>query len=240
MRLLPRLAPRWRARLGIWGRRFVTLVIVLFVVVPVVLTAAYRVVPVPATPLMVIRLFEGEGWQRDWVPLHDVAETVGVAVIAGEDNLFCENRGFDWGEVADAWTTWRAGGRLRGASTISMQVARNLFLWPGGGFIRKAVEVYETSIVELILPKSRIMEIYLNIAEWGPGIYGVGAAARHYFGLEAADLTSRQASLLVAILPAPRSRSAARPTNYVQGYANTIHRRMGQLGPLTDCILPSS
>lgn len=231
------LSPRWRALLGRWARRAAKIVIVVLVVVPVVLTVVYRVVPVPATPLMVIRLAEGEGWQRDWVPLGAVAETVGVAVLAGEDNLFCENRGYDWSQVADAWSTWREGGRLRGASTVSMQVARNLFLWPGGGFVRKAVEVYATSIVELLLPKWRIMEIYLNIAEWGPGIYGVGAAARHYFGVDAHDLNTRQAALLVAILPAPRSRSASNPSNYVAGYAATIQRRMGQLGPLTDCIL---
>lgn len=210
---------------------------VLVIVVPVVLTAVYRFLPVPATPLMVLRLIEGEGWHRDWVPLSAVAETVGVAVMAGEDNLFCENRGFDWGEVANAWATWRDGGRLRGASTVSMQVARNLFLWPGGGFVRKAAEVYATSILELLVPKWRIMEIYLNIAEWGPGIYGVGAAARHYFGVDAADLNTRQASLLVAILPAPRSRSAGSPSTYVANYAATIRTRTGQLGPLTDCIL---
>ena len=213
------------------------MLIVLLIVVPVALTLVYRVAPVPATPLMVIRLVEGEGWHRDWVPLSAVAETVGIAVIAAEDNLFCENRGYDWAQVAEAWTTWREGGRLRGASTVSMQVARNLFLWPGGGVPRKAVEVYATSIVELLLPKRRIMEIYLNIAEWGPGIYGVGAAARHYFGVEAETLNTRQAALLAAILPAPRSRSAGSPSAYVAGYAATIQRRMGQLGPLTDCIL---
>lgn len=232
-----RLSPRWKSRFGRWLRVGAKLLVVLLIVVPVVLTVFYRFVPVPATPLMVLRLTEGEGWYRDWVPLNEVAETVGVAVIASEDNLFCENRGYDWDQVIEAWDTWRDGGRLRGASTISMQVARNLFLWPGGGFARKAVEVYETSIVELLLPKWRIMEIYLNIAEWGPGIYGVGAAARHYFGIEAARLTSTQASLLVAILPAPRSRSASAPSNYVRNYAATVQRRMGQLGPLTDCIL---
>ena len=127
-------------------------------------------------------------------------------------------------------------GRLRGASPITMQTARNLFLWPGGGFVRKAVEAPLALAIDFAWPKRRVVEVYLNIVEWGPGIYGAEAAAQAHFGVAAADLTERQAALLAAVLPNPRRWSAGEPTGYIVERAAGIRRRAGQLGPLLDCL----
>jgi monofunctional biosynthetic peptidoglycan transglycosylase len=221
-----------------WLKRIIVALLVVFVAAPAALLAIYRFAPVPATPLMVIRLFEGEGWQRRLTPLDHISAHVPQAVIAAEDNLFCEHSGFDWESIRDAVETAQGGGRLRGASTISQQTAKNLLLWPGRSFIRKGIEAWFTVMTEALLPKRRIMEIYLNVAEWGPGVYGIGAAARHHFGKPAAQLTRREAALLVALLPNPRNRRAAPPSSGVASQATTIERRIGQLGPRLDCVRP--
>jgi monofunctional biosynthetic peptidoglycan transglycosylase len=158
------------------------------------------------------------------------------AVIASEDNRFCEHSGFDWQAIGDAAEDYASGKRVRGASTLSMQVAKNLFLWPGRDFARKGVEAYITVFIELLWSKRRIMEVYLNIAEWGDGIYGAEAAARAHFGKAAAALTLREAGLLAAVLPNPLDWSPARPTPYIAGRADVIARRVGQLGPLLACV----
>lgn len=198
--------------------------------------AAYRWVEPPVTPLMLIRLAEGEGLERSTVPLDRISPHLARAVIAAEDNLFCRHRGVDWREARIALAEWRDRGRRRGASTITMQTARNLFLWPGGGPPRKVVEIGLAHAIDAVWPKDRVMAVYLNAIEWGPGIYGAEAAARAHFGKAAADLTRREAALLAAVLPNPRRWSAARPTAYIQGRAQTIERRIGQLGPLLDCV----
>jgi monofunctional glycosyltransferase len=203
---------------------------------PVALIALYAIVPPPITPLMVLRWSDGAAVRKQWVPLDRVAAPAPRAVIASEDNLFCEHAGFDWRAIGDAAEDYAAGKRLRGASTISMQVAKNLFLWPGRDFLRKGIEAYLTLFVELLWSKRRIMEVYLNIAEWGDGIYGIDAAARAHFGKTASALTPREAALLAAVLPSPREWSPARPTAYVAGRADGIMRRVGQLGPLLGCV----
>src|SRR3546814_190225 len=147
---------------------------------------------------MVIRWVQGDGLARQWVPLEAVARSLPLMVMASEDSRFCAHDGFDWTEVGNALDAWRDGGRLRGASTITMQVTRNLFLWPGGGWPRKALEAVWTPAVELVLGKRRIMEIYLNVAEMGRGIFGVEAAARHHFGTSAAGLSADQAARIAA------------------------------------------
>jgi monofunctional biosynthetic peptidoglycan transglycosylase len=158
-------------------------------------------------------------------------------VIAAEDNLFCTHHGFDLGSLQDAFDDWQDDRRTRGASTISMQTSKNLFLWPGRDFVRKGAEAYVTAWMELLWPKTRIAEVYLNIAEWGPGLYGAEAAARAYFKKPAADLSRREAALLAAVLPNPRAWSPARPTAYIARRAATLQRRMTQLGPaLLACI----
>jgi len=185
----------------------------------------FRWVPVPLTPLMVVRMAQGEGLSQDWVALADMPPALVRSVIASEDARFCQHGGFDWREIRNAWRDWRVNGRLRGASTISMQTARSVFLWPGRDALRKALEIGLTAPMELTWPKRRILEVYLNIAEWGPGVYGAGAAARHHFGRGVDTLTAGEAARLTAILPAPRSWSAAAPGSHVRRRADIIQAR---------------
>ncbi len=208
----------------------------IMVLAPAAAIALYAVMPPPLTPLMAMRWLDGAGLRKDWMPLSRVAAHVPHAVIASEDNLFCEHSGFDWRSIGDAVEDYSAGRRTRGASTISMQTAKNLFLWPGRNFARKSIEAYLTVLIELIWSKQRIMEVYLNVAEWGDGVYGIGAAARAHFGKSAGSLTRREAALLAAVLPNPREWSPVRPTAYISGRADTIVRRIGQLGPLLACV----
>ena len=216
-------------------KRCIIWLLTLLIVVPLLLTLLYRYVPVPATPLMVIRLFEGEDWTRHWQPSTRLSGHLKAAVIASEDNRFCQHSGFDWNAFADVFSEFRDDGKLRGGSTITMQTAKNLYLWPGRSFVRKGLEAVYTPMLELLLPKQRIMTLYLNIAEFGPGIYGAEAAAQAYFNTSAANLTRYQAALLAAVLPNPRKFHANRPSAYIQGRANTIMRRTHQLGPLLKC-----
>ncbi len=197
--------------------------------------ALYSLVPPPATALMLLRWAQGDGWQRQWVPLEAISPNLRLAVLAGEDNRFCEHYGFDWIELQNAIEDWRDGDTLRGASTVTMQSAKNLFLWPGRDWLRKALEVPFVFWLELIAGKRRILELYLNVAEWAPGVYGAEAAARHHFGVSAAELSPRQGALLAAVLPNPREWSAGKPGSYVSGRAATLQTRVRQLGPALDC-----
>jgi monofunctional biosynthetic peptidoglycan transglycosylase len=195
----------------------------------------FRFVPVPLTPLMVIRLAEGQELHKDWVPLARIAPGPRHAVVAAEDNRFCEHGGFDWAALGQVLDELRAGERPRGASTISMQTAKNLFLWPDRNLLRKGLEIWLTPQVELLWDKRRIIEVYLNIVEMGPGIYGAEAAARHHFGKSAADLSAAEAARLAAVLPNPREWSPAPPSDYIVRRERTILRRIEQLGPMLDC-----
>lgn len=206
---------------------------------PVILLVLYRVVPPPITPLMVIRLFEGEGLNKDWTPLEKITPSLPKLVIAAEDNTFCSHWGFDI-EAYQAQLEKSLKGRAsRGASTLSMQLAKNLFLWPGRSYVRKALEIPLTLYVELVLPKRRIMELYLNIVEFGPGLYGAEAAARAHFNTSAEKLSLQQAAQLAAVLPNPRRWSASKPTGYIQNRASLYRQRVEQLGPdYVACITP--
>jgi monofunctional biosynthetic peptidoglycan transglycosylase len=208
---------------------------VVLLLAPIALLAIYRFAPPPGTPLMLIRLIQGEGLAKRWKPLDEIAPALANSVIAAEDNLFCRHGGFDWKQMQLALDEWEEGGRLRGASTITMQTAKNLFLWPGQSWLRKGLEAYLAVWLELLWPKRRILEVYLNVVELGPGVYGAEAAAQAHFGRSAARLTQRQAALLAAVLPNPRRWSAARPTPYIARRADMVIRRIGQLGPLLDC-----
>jgi monofunctional glycosyltransferase len=227
----PRRAPRRLRRVLLAG-------LLMVVLVPPGLLVAYRFLPVPLTPLMVIRLLEGEGLRRRWVALDEVAPVLAQAVVAAEDNRFCEHAGFDWKELEGQIRALLTGAPARGASTITMQTAKNVFLWPGRDFVRKTLEAWLTPQIELLWPKRRIMEVYLNVVELGPGIYGAEAAAGTYFGKPAGGLGAQEAALLAAILPSPRDWSPVRPTEYLQGRARTIRTRIKQLGPLLDCVSP--
>jgi monofunctional biosynthetic peptidoglycan transglycosylase len=193
---------------------------------PVPFILAYRFLPPPGTPLMVIRAAEGAPWRQHWVPLARISPALIRAVIASEDEKFCTHHGFDWDSLAAAWRSWRAGHKLRGASTISQQTAKNLFLWPGRSFLRKGVEAYLTVLIETMWSKERIIEIYLNVIEWGDGIYGAEMAARLELAKPAAALSPREAALLAAVLPDPRRFSVDHPTAYVEARATLIGERM--------------
>jgi monofunctional biosynthetic peptidoglycan transglycosylase len=188
--------------------------------------ALYRFVAPPATPLMLLRAAEGEGMHHRWVAIDAVSPNLLRAVVASEDARFCIHHGFDWVEIGHALRALRAEHRLRGASTISQQTAKNLFLLPVRSYLRKLVEAYATVLLELMWSKTRILETYLNIVEWGPGIFGAEAAAQASFHRHASELTRRQAALLAAILPNPRRWSAARPSAHVEERARTIEARM--------------
>ena len=203
---------------------------------PKALILVYRFVPPPVTLLMLVRLVEGEGLDKSWRPLERISPHLAQAVIASEDNRFCQHWGFDWKELGGQIDRAMAGKSTRGASTISMQVAKNVLLWPGRDVLRKLLEVPLTPQLELIWGKRRIMEVYLNVAETGPGMYGAEAAARGYFGKPAGELTRREAALIAAVLPNPRLWSPRRPDGYIRERARVIERRIGQLGPLLDCV----
>lgn len=200
------------------------------------LVLVLRFVPPPGTMLMVERKveswFDGEpiDLQRTWRPWEELSGDLKVAVIAGEDQKFPEHWGFDLPAIQAAFTHNERGGSLRGASTLSQQVAKNLFLWSGRSWLRKGLEAWFTGLIELFWSKQRILEVYLNSAEWDDGVFGAEAAARHHFGTGAASLSRQQASLLAAVLPNPRNWSASRPSPYVLRRAGWIRKQMGQLG----------
>lgn len=200
------------------------LAILLLLAVPA-LILLYRFVPVPLTPLMVLRQLQGEGLEKQWVEYDQLSPQLRRAVIASEDARFCTHHGFDWTEIDAALNDFQSGERLRGASTITQQTAKNLFLWPGG-WLRKILEIYPTVLLELMWPKRRILETYLNVIEWGPGIYGGEAASREYFGRPARLLTAPEAALMAAVLPNPRRWSPVKPTEYIRSRAATIMARM--------------
>ena len=186
------------------------------------LVILYRDLPVPATPLMLERLFGGAGLDKTWEPLSRISPNLVLAAMAGEDAKFCSHAGFDWEAIDNAVKQYRRGGAVLGASTISMQTAKNLFLWPDRSWPRKALEVYFTALIELAWSKQRIMEVYLNIVEWAPGVYGAEAAARHHFRKPASALTPAEAARLAAVLPNPRRWSASQPSGYILGRSAAI------------------
>ncbi len=192
--------------------------------------ALYRFVPVPLTWPMARDAISGRHVERHWVPLSAIAPAVPRAAIGAEDARFCEHNGFDFVAMEAAAARNASGGKLRGGSTISQQTAKNAFLWPGRSYVRKGLEAWFTVLIEAIWGKPRIMEVYLNIAEMGPGVYGVDAAARHYFHVSAAGLSTAQASRIAAILPQPIKRNAAAPGRYVKRYARRIERRARVVG----------
>lgn len=213
-------------------KRLLILVLFLLMGVLVVLTLPLRWLDPPVTAYMLRdRLVNDRELQQRWVDLQSLPAHVGLAVMAAEDQSFPHHHGFDLSEIRQALHTSRASGRLRGASTLSQQLARNLYLWPGGGFVRKGMEAAITVPLELFLPKQRLRELYLNTVEFGPGIYGVEAAARHHFGKSARSLSREEAALLAAVLPAPRSRNASQPDARLRKRQRWILQQMDNLGP---------
>ena len=181
-------------------------------------------------PVSMVMLADDGRQQASWVPISDIPWYVQMAVIASEDQRFADHAGFDTRELKNAIDAARSGKRLRGASTLSQQAAKNLFLWHGRSLLRKGLEAALTLEMELLWPKARILEVYLNIAEFGPSVYGIEAGAEHHFGVSVAQLSLRQAALLASVLPAPKSYRAEPPDPHVLERAQWIERQIQQLG----------
>jgi len=174
---------------------------------------------------MMDRALAGEEIKRDWVKLDDISPHLPRAVMGGEDSRFCEHHGVDISAIKQALEDNAEGGRRRGGSTLTQQTAKNVFLWNGGGYPRKAVEAYSAFVIDFLWGKRRTMEVYLNVAEWGDGIFGAEAAAQARFEKSAKDLTQREAALLAAVLPSPNKWRLDPPTDFVSGRADTLAQR---------------
>ncbi|MGQ0793970.1 MAG: monofunctional biosynthetic peptidoglycan transglycosylase [Deltaproteobacteria bacterium] len=219
---LPRRILKFTLKLGAWS-----------VLLSVLWVASYRFLPPPVTPLMIIRYFEnGYGIQKKWKSYDYISENLALAVIASEDQKFFDHSGFDIEAIEKALSRNKRARRIKGASTISQQVAKNVFLWPERSWVRKGFETYFTFLIETLWSKRRILEVYMNVAEMGRGVYGAERAAQNYFGKPAARLTRAQAALIAATLPNPKRMSAARPSGYVLSRQQWILRQMSQLGSI--------
>ena len=223
----PPVAPRRRRGVFV---RFVVMPVLALVIASVAVVAALRFVPPPTTAFMLAHALGGGSTQQRWVPFGSISSHMAIAVVAAEDQKFPQHRGFDIDSIEDALDARERGGRVRGASTISQQVAKNLFLWSGRSWVRKGLEAYFTVLIEALWTKRRIMEVYLNVAELGPGVYGVEAASKRHFGKSAGSLSAHEAALLAAVLPNPKVLTAAHPSAYVLDRVRWIRRQVGQLG----------
>lgn len=207
-------------------------IVLLFFGSTILTVIIYRWVPVYVTPLMLIRCCQQVGrsevirLKHHWVPLDEMSIYMPVAVIASEDQRFLAHRGFDIVEINNAIKESRRGKRNRGASTISQQTAKNVFLWPGHSWVRKGLEVYFTGLIELVWGKHRIMEVYLNTIEMGDGIYGAEAVAQQHFGRSSSELTRPNCALIAATLPNPLKYSSKEPSSYILHRQSAIMRQM--------------
>jgi monofunctional biosynthetic peptidoglycan transglycosylase len=199
------------------------LLILILLALPLVLLPLYALVNPPVTTVMLLKALGGAGIDKAWTGIEDISPKLVRAVITSEDQRFCSHHGIDWMEVQNALDD--EDGRFRGASTITMQTVKNLFLWTGRSWIRKALEAPLALYAELFLSKRRIMEIYLNIVEWDVGVYGAAAAAEHYFSVPPARLSATQAARLAAVLPSPATRDAGNPGRGTSRIAQRIAAR---------------
>ena len=195
-----------------------------FIALSILMVAIYRFVPPPVTLTM---LFDPNGITKDWMSLDDMDADMARAAIAAEDSRFCSHHGFDAVAIAQAMRHNASGGRIRGGSTISQQTAKNVFLFQGGGFVRKGLEAWFTVLIEAIWGKRRIMEVYLNVAETGIGTYGAQAGSMRYFHHGAERLSRAEAARLAAVLPLPKKREAIAPHGFTRRYGNSITARIG-------------
>ncbi|MBX3163155.1 MAG: monofunctional biosynthetic peptidoglycan transglycosylase [Bacteroidetes bacterium] len=213
-------------------------IFIIFLVFTVGLVVLFRFVPVPITPLMIIRCFEQKAdgqkmtLKHDWVSLKHISPKLQLAVVCSEDQHYLEHNGFDFAAIKQAVKSNKKGKKLRGASTISQQTAKNVFLWQGRNYIRKGFEVYFTFLIECLWSKERILEVYLNSIEMGNGVYGAEAAAQHWFHKEAKHLNKDEAAAIAAILPNPRKFIANPPSNYVSKRKVWIKQQMSVYGEL--------
>ena len=230
----PRSPRRWLSRL-VWA---VVIVVLIVLLLPYLLVPLYRFVN-PVSTLMLWRWAIGARVERTFVPIDRMAPSLPVTVIASEDGRFCSHRGVDWKEIRDRIEDVDDISEARGVSTITQQVAKNLFLWQGRSFVRKALEVPLAFWIDLVLPKWRVLEIYLNIAEWGPrGQFGAEAGSRYAFNKSVRAINAREAALLAAVLPNPKRRSAKQPGPAVRRLAGIYEARGTAQAKLAGCAKP--
>lgn len=209
--------------------------VILFFGTSILAVVVYKFLPVPLSPLMVIRLVEqaADGHQlklvHRWVPLDSISPDLPLAVWATEDQNYMKHNGFDFEQIKAAYEEAQRGGRERGASTISQQTAKNVFLWPAHSWVRKGLEAYFTILIEVVWGKERIMEVYLNTIEMGDGIYGAEAVAHEHFGCDALHLTKQQCALIAVSLPNPRRMDSAHPSRYMYRRQTWALRQMRYL-----------
>lgn len=222
----------WRS----WRRRLV-LVVLSVLILPYALIVLYLLEFIhPVSTLMLRDLVLLRGYDRQWVEFEDIAPVLVQSVMMSEDGQFCAHAGIDWAQMRGVVEDALDGEQTRGASTIPMQTVKNLFLWNGRSFVRKAMELPLAIAADFVWSKRRLMEIYLNVAEWGEGIYGIEAAARHHFGVSAAKLSRRQAALLAVSLPNPIDRNAGKPGRGLRRLAGVIERRASRSGGYITCL----
>ncbi|MBP0616239.1 biosynthetic peptidoglycan transglycosylase [Jiella mangrovi] len=220
-------------RIAAW----IAVVVLILVAIPLVLTPIYAIRGVhPVSTLMLFDEITVRPVLRDWVPIDDVAPVLLHSIIMSEDGQFCRHHGVDWGELLSVVDLALDGEETRGASTITMQTVKNLFLWNDRSFVRKAIELPLALYFDFVLPKRRIMEIYVNIAEWDTGVYGIEAASQHYFGKPASKLTAREAALITVSLPAPDVRNPAAPSATMRKLARRVERLAARSGAYVACV----
>ncbi len=230
-------AARKRTRKRSSGLRRIALALLLLACAVLASILLFRFVNPPITAVMLADKLSGATLKRQWVPLEDISPNLRIAVVASEDGNFCRHWGVDWGAVREAVEQAKSWRGLRGASTISMQTAKNLYLWEDRNYVRKALEVPLSYAMTALWPKDRMLEVYLNIAQWGPGLYGAAAASRHYFRKPASQLTRRESVLLAAALPNPLARNPAKPSRTLLVVANAVERRLPLIAKRAGCVL---
>ena len=217
-------------------KRFLVKVMLWFFGISIFLVVLFKFVPVPFTPLMIIRIIENKTsgkeiyFGHDWVPIEHISNNLQKAVIASEDGTFLTHHGFDFNALQKAYVNNERGRRIKGGSTISQQTAKNVFLWQGRSYFRKGLEAYFTVLIELVWGKERIMEVYLNSIEMGDGIYGAEAATQYWYRKDASSLTMMQAAGIAAILPNPRKYKATGSSSYINNRKARIVRVMRHIG----------
>ena len=223
-----RVTPPRRRRVGPFLRRLALIVLLLIVFAPPLGVLVYRIVPPPITELMVQRLVQGYGMDYQWRPLSQISPALTQAAVASEDARFCTHHGFDFEAMQKAMAhNERRPGKIKGGSTISQQTAKNVFLWPGRSYLRKGIEAWYTVLIEALWGKRRIMEVYLNVVEFGQGVYGAQAAAQHFFHEDASQLSPSQAAHLIAVLPDPLKWRVVDPGRYVASRSRRVDGAIG-------------
>ncbi len=226
-----------RARIFRFTKRFLLAFFAIIVFLPMALLVIYRIEVIhPVSTLMVRDWVTGKGVRREWIELQEMAPVVYQSILVSEDGRFCSHNGVDWQELNAVIEDAIDGERTRGASTITMQLAKNLFLWPDRSYVRKVLEIPYALMADLILGKQRSMEIYLNIVEMDAGVFGIEAASRHYFNRSSSKLGRRQASLLAVTLPNPIRRNAAKPSRGMNRIAKIIQGRARASGAYVKCL----